>query len=312
MAVIWANFITELSQFLSSKKSSGAQETGSKIATIYINSLKTSQTPTGNLFSSAPGEEALKTAFGAVFEKLSKSTSPTAEEKSQDPNFKPAPEEDIPSGSSLSEEQEQEFKDYLKSSQQVKFRFYELKEGGSEFVLETDPAKLEEVLKKRGFGVIGQKFREELFNKEKVVYAELQKQYFEESAAEENRKAKQDEKKEKDPYDDLAAAVIAFWITSGPIVFSSLPPIPPATLNTPGTYTILYPGNPSVLADGIRRSFNLGLDSKFKDDPTGILSATAISKALAVVLAKHLLTLKFIYSGATPASPIVAVVPGIF
>jgi hypothetical protein len=56
----------------------------------------------------------------------------------------------------------------------------------------------------------------------------------------------------------------------------------------------------------------LGLDSKFKDDPTGILSATAISKALAVVLAKHLLTLKFIYSGATPASPIVAVVPGIF
>lgn len=314
MAVVWGTFIAELSQFLSSKKSSGAQETGSKLASIYINSLRTAQTPTGNLFNVVPGEEPLKIAFGLVFEKLSKSTSPTPEEKSQDPSFEPAPEEPIPSGQQGSQEEEEKFKEYLRRTQPVKFRFYELKEGGSEYVLETDPARSQEVLDKRGKFARG-KLREEIFNQEKAVYGELQKKYFEDSAKAEQEKTKKEEKqqkKEKDPYDDLANAIVTFWLTSGPLVFSPLPPIPPTTINAPGTYTIIYPGNPLNLADGIRRAFNLGLDPKFKEDPTGILSSTAISQALAVVLAKHLLTLKFVYAGSTPVSPAFGIVPGIF
>jgi hypothetical protein len=117
----------------------------------------------------------------------------------------------------------------------------------------------------------------------------------------------------------------------------------------PGLFTIIFPGLPFTLANKLRLSFNAGLNPVFnpKLDPSGLvekaaslsnsseskefkallsliesqkklLEATknqnlvpkAVSTKLAVSFALHLLSLKFLYTGATQAGPATVPTPG--
>jgi hypothetical protein len=134
-----------------------------------------------------------------------------------------------------------------------------------------------------------------------------------------------------------------------PTCFASSPPELPATLPVPGLFTIIFPGLPFTLANKMRLAFNVGLNPIFnpKLDPSGLvekaaslsnsseskefkallsliesqkklLEATknqnlipkALSTKLAVCFALHLLSLKFLYTGATQAGPATIPTPG--
>ena len=288
MAANWIGFISELSQFLSSKSSSGPSETGEKFAQFYLNAISTAQTYNGNFLQSPASSGILAPAFSAVFEELSKSTSPTAEEKSKDPKYSPPKEESVNIDPAKQEEDfTNTFNDYLRKEAQLEFFFSEKKSPFSRYVLETDKAVVDQLTKDN-------KSKTDYEN-ERRAYDNLKKKYSESLT--------EKEIKDPDPYDKIAQTIIAFWLTSGPIVFSGLIPVPPTTEPVPGTYTIVYPGSVSSLAEGIRRAFNAGLDKKYEKDFTGTLSALAISNALAVAFAKHLASLKFIYSGTISGTP---------
>jgi hypothetical protein len=291
MAANWIGFISELSQFLSSKSSSGPSETGEKFAQFYLNAIRTAQTYNGNFLQSPASSGILAPAFSAVFEDLSKSTSPTAEEKSKDPKYSPPKEESV----NIDPDKQEEdflnaFNDYLRKEAQLKFLYSEKKSPFSPYVLETDKAVVEQLIKDDKTGI-----KRIFYENEKKAYDDLKKEYSESLVGEEIN--------DPDPYDKIAQTIILFWLTSGPIVFSGLIPVPPTTEPIPGTYAIVYPGSVSSLAEGIRRAFNAGLDKKYEKDFTGTLSALAISNALAVAFSKHLASLKFIYFGSISGTP---------
>ena len=311
MASNWVLFSSNLSRFLSSKSSSGPTETGRKLAEFYLEAIQTSQTPYGNIFGQAPGSEALKIALGSVFEQLAKSDSPTADEKKKDPKFEPEPERDLPDPSSAEKEFEKRFRESLIQNKDVKFQFYEISDDPSVYVLETRILLRKDLFEKRG-GKLKASEREKKYKEELVLYSELKKKFSESESSNQSIESSSDEPKELDPYDSMALAFIAFWSTSGPLVFSGLPPVPPATEPVPGTFQVIFPGNPWVLSNSLRRAFNLGLSKKFESDPTGLLSATAISTALASAFAIHLASLKFLYSGTISGTPVVSPVPFVF
>ena len=155
-----------------------------------------------------------------------------------------------------------------------------------------------------------------------------------------------------DPYLVMASSVILYWSVLGivPTCFASGPPVPPASIPTPGFFTIIFPGIPITLSKKIRLALNVGLDPKIfpKLDPSGNIQKLAeqsnseqskefqaltnaiksqvtgikaktdakvvpigVSTKLAIAFATHLISLKFLYSGATQAGPATVPTPGI-
>lgn len=304
MAANWIKFVTDVSNFLSSKSSSGPIETGEKLAGFYLEAIKTSQTPTANFFGQTPGDQALKSAWSAVFQKLAQSSSPTAEEKNKDPAFDPEPERPIPDFSQGSTEFDEAFKQFLKDEKRISFQFFENSIPPSEYVLETDP----DVISLLNLNELDRK----KYNSELKIFQSLKEEFIQDRSEKDRQESKSREPKEKDPYDDLAIAIISYWAVSGPVVFQAIPPIPPATEPLPGTFQIIYPGNPWTLAVSLRKAFNIGINEKFQDDPSGMLSAEGIANALVVAFSTHLASLKFIYSGTIAGTPIISIVPLIF
>lgn len=144
----------------------------------------------------------------------------------------------------------------------------------------------------------------------------------------------------KDPYEIMATTIILYWTAVGliPKIFSSNPPVLPATTSVPGTFTILFPGLVQPLANSLRKAYNVGLNpifsptfdptkfetpgvnlterqrqslikalesfsklTKIVEDENSIITEKATATALAVALATHLLLLKFLYLGSTPS-----------
>jgi hypothetical protein len=154
-----------------------------------------------------------------------------------------------------------------------------------------------------------------------------------------------------DPYLVMASSVVLYWSLVGavPICFAAGPPIPPASIPTPGLFTIIFPGLPITLSKKLRLALNAGLDPKLspKFDPDGKIASLAllsgsresaeykaltqgqkahdallkslketkavplaVSTKLALAFATHLLSLKFLYTGATQAGPATVPTPG--
>lgn len=312
MAANWTRFINDFSSFLQSRSSSGPEETGSKLAQFYLDAISTSQAaPMGNSFNFALTSSTLSPIFSKAFRDFFEKPGLTFEEKLKDPKYKPS-EDQFPSTPSLSENSfEKEFKQYLREKKITKFTFFELDPPNSEYVLETssDPNKLNDLFSKRGSGTRSAK--EAVYKLEKEAYNSLLQKYSK-TIEEESKKEDLKNQGEKDPYDDMAKAIVAFWLGSGPLVFNSLPAVLPSTEPVPGTFVIVFPGNPKTLSEGIRRAFNLGIQPEFGQDPDGSKTSKAISTALAIAFAKHLLTLKFIYNGTTLGTPTLGLVPFVF
>jgi len=155
-----------------------------------------------------------------------------------------------------------------------------------------------------------------------------------------------------DPYLIMASSVILYWTVLGivPTCFASNPPVPPASIPTPGFFTIIFPGIPITLSKKMRLALNVGLDPNIfpKLDPSGNIRKLAessnseqskefkalenaiksqiagiktktdakvvpigVSTKLALAFATHLISLKFLYSGATQAGPATVPTPGI-
>ena len=129
---------------------------------------------------------------------------------------------------------------------------------------------------------------------------------------------------EKDPYIIMARSLVLFWSVIGiasNTLFVGGTGVPPSTIPVPGTYQIVFPGLPFIVARGFKKAFNVGVNPDFipeitfqqyqinpsaaikKIDDAGKLSAKATSAALAAVFAGHLLTVKFLYFGQIPAAP---------
>jgi hypothetical protein len=154
-----------------------------------------------------------------------------------------------------------------------------------------------------------------------------------------------------DPYLVMSSSVVLYWTILGlvPTCFAANPPVLPATIPTPGLFTIIFPGLPFTLANKMRLAFNVGLNPIFNPefDPNGLvekaallsnsseseefkallsaiefqktlLDATkdqklvpkALSIKLAISFALHLLSLKFLYTGSTQAGPATVPTPG--
>lgn len=291
-------------EFLSSKSSSGPIDAGNKMIDIYLKSIRTAQTPTGNFFFAAPGEQALKEAWGLAFQRLASSNSPSAKEKLEDPAFSPEENAEIIGPSGASEIFEKNFQEYLRTNQPYKFSFPLTGPDPSEYVLETRPGVL-------ATSIVTEQDRIS-YDEDLLVYNDLRNGYSKIQSEERKNQAKTQEPEEKDPYDELALAIISFWATSGPTVFTPLPAIPPALEPLPGTYQNTYSGNPWILSNSLRRAFNLGLREEFKNDETGKESARAIAKALAAAFSLHLYTLNFLYFGTAATVPVVSVVPFVY
>jgi len=154
-----------------------------------------------------------------------------------------------------------------------------------------------------------------------------------------------------DPYLVMSTSVVLYWTILGlvPTCFAANPPVPPASIPTPGLFTIIFPGLPFTLANKLRLSLNVGLNPVFNPelDPSGLIEKAAslsgksesdefkklittiqsqnlslkaikdqklvpkaVSTKLALSFALHLLSLKFLYTGATQAGPATVPTPG--
>ena len=154
-----------------------------------------------------------------------------------------------------------------------------------------------------------------------------------------------------DPYLVMSSAVVLYWTLVGlvPVCFASSPPVPPASIPTPGLFTVIFPGLPITLSKKLRLALNVGLDPAIfpEFDADGEIEASAsatgsrdsaeyksftqaikahgdilkakkdakivpigVSTKLALAFATHLLSLKFIYTGATQAGPATVPTPG--
>ena len=119
---------------------------------------------------------------------------------------------------------------------------------------------------------------------------------------------------EEDPYVVMAACVLNYWKSTIAQPFNPAPPIPLCNIPSPGTYIPIYYGSKKKLADDLRRAWNTG--KNFKQPPTLRAATSAVSSAVAVSFAKHLVELKFIYTGqlyvGTASIPMIGFVPTTF
>ena len=120
-----------------------------------------------------------------------------------------------------------------------------------------------------------------------------------------------------DGYDLMAKAVIDYWKSTLVQPFKNTPPIPPCTSIPPlnGVYAPISYGMQRPLANDLRRAWNTGKSFKFQ--PLTPVASKAVSAALAVSFAKHILTIKFLYLGGFiipvgPPVPMVGLSPTVF
>ena len=156
------------------------------------------------------------------------------------------------------------------------------------------------------------KVKVKIYEREAKRYRELQRSWV--KSQEEKYKKEQEEANDTDPYDIMAGAIIAYWISSLAQPFKKSPPIPPCNIPSPGIYIPIYYGSRKMLANDLRRAWNMGKIFNFL--PATPIASKLVAAAVAVACAKHLLMLKFIYVGqlSTPAGPIpmIGFVPVVF
>jgi hypothetical protein len=131
---------------------------------------------------------------------------------------------------------------------------------------------------------------------EKKKYRDLKIQYI-------NQIANANKKSENvgsinDAYSIMSKCIIDYWKSTAAQPFGAAPPILPCLIPTPGSYIPVYYGDESKLGDDLRKAWNTG--KRFKLEPTLETATQAVSAAVAVACAKHLLDLKFIYNGQIP------------
>jgi hypothetical protein len=136
--------------------------------------------------------------------------------------------------------------------------------------------------------------KRKLYKLDRDKYNALQKQWIDELAVSEKKDGDPADGKE-DPYDVMANAIIAYWMSCAVAPFKPGPPIPPCNIPSPGTYIPLYYGSRKSLAKNLRRAWNTG--KLAKAEPLLQPATKAVAAAVAAACAKHLLELKFIYVG---------------
>ena len=136
--------------------------------------------------------------------------------------------------------------------------------------------------------------KRKLYKLDRDKYTALQKQWIDELAVSEKKDGDPADGKE-DPYDVMANAIIAYWMSCAVAPFKPGPPIPPCNIPSPGTYIPLYYGSRKSLAKNLRRAWNTG--KLAKAEPLLQPATKAVAAAVATACAKHLLELKFIYVG---------------
>lgn len=154
--------------------------------------------------------------------------------------------------------------------------------------------------------------KRKLYAKDRDKYNALKKQWIDELAISEKKDADPDS--EKDPYETMAKAIIAYWMSATATPFNSGPPVPPCNIPSPGTYIPLYYGSQKSLADNLRRAWNTGKLAQL--EPLTQPITKAVASAVAVACAKHVMELKFIYVGqltvGTATIPMIGFVPTAF
>lgn len=152
----------------------------------------------------------------------------------------------------------------------------------------------------------------DLYKDEKKRFRDLQRAWV--KSQEEKYKQEQEPEDNSDPYNIMAGAIIAYWISTLAQPLKKSPPVPPCNIPSPGIYIPVYYGSRNMLANDLRRAFNMG--KVFNVMPATPIASKLVAAAVAVACAKHLLMLKFVYVGqlSTPAGPIpmVGFVPIVF
>lgn len=132
---------------------------------------------------------------------------------------------------------------------------------------------------------------------EKVRYRELKIRHINQ-IAEDNKKAG-NLCGADDAYCVMSKCIIDYWKSTAAQPFAKSPPILPCLIPDPGSYIPVYYGDEAKLGADLRRAWNTG--KRFKMEPTLQTATKAVATAVAVSCARHLLDLKFIYSGKIPA-----------
>lgn len=176
----------------------------------------------------------------------------------------------------------------------------------------TLPVEQYAILKTSRFEILRINQKVKLYKDEKKEFRDLQRAWV--KSLEEEFKKEQEPEDSKDPYDIMAGAIIAYWISTLAQPFKKSPPVIPCNIPSPGIFIPLYYGSRSMLAKDLRRSFNMGKIFNFL--PATPIASKLVAAAVAVSCAKHLALLKFIYVGqlSTPVGPIpmVGFVPIVF
>lgn len=154
--------------------------------------------------------------------------------------------------------------------------------------------------------------KRKLYATDRDKYNALKKQWIDELAITEKKAADPDS--EEDPYETMAKAIIAYWMSATATPFNSGPPVPPCNIPSPGTYIPLYYGSQKSLANNLRRAWNTGKLAQL--EPLTQPITKAVASAVAVACAKHVMELKFIYVGqltvGTATIPMIGFVPTAF
>jgi hypothetical protein len=137
---------------------------------------------------------------------------------------------------------------------------------------------------------------------EKVKYRDLKIRHINQ-IAEDNKKAENPGGAD-DPYCVMSKCIIDYWKSTAVQPFAAAPPILPCLIPSPGKYIPIYYGSEAKLGADLRKAWNTG--KRFKMEPTLQTATKAVSAAVAVSCAKHLLELKFLYNGQipTPGGPV--------
>lgn len=141
--------------------------------------------------------------------------------------------------------------------------------------------------------------KRKLYEEDKKKYHALKKQWIDELAITEKKDPDPDS--EEDPYETMAKAIIAYWMSTTAAPFNSAPPVPPCNIPTPGTFIPLYYGSQKSLSANLRRAWNTGKLAQL--EPLTQPITKAVASAVAVACAKHIMELKFIYVGQITAAP---------
>jgi hypothetical protein len=131
---------------------------------------------------------------------------------------------------------------------------------------------------------------------EKVRYRELKIRHINQ-IAEDNKKAG-NLCGADDAYCVMSKCIIDYWKSTAAQPFAKTPPILPCLIPDPGSYIPVYYGDEAKLGADLRRAWNTG--KRFKMEPNLQTATKAVATAVAVSCARHLLDLKFIYSGKIP------------